>query len=70
VDEHHFMSEDELEEEWQLAKSKASAQPTGFESAKASAASWAGVAVGWTFVGVPLAWGILKTVEKAANLFR
>ena len=70
VDEHHFMSEDELEEEWQVAKSKATAQPTGFESAKASAASWFGVTIGWTGVGLPLAWGILKTVEKAATLFR
>jgi MFS family permease len=70
VDEHHFMSEDELEEEWQLAKSKTAPQPTGFESARASAASWFGVAVGWTAVGLPLAWGILKTVEKAATLFR
>jgi MFS family permease len=70
VDEHHFMSEDELEEEWQLAKGKGAATPTGFESAKASAASWLAVAAGWTFVGVPLAWGILKTVEKAVTLFR
>jgi MFS family permease len=71
VDKEHFMSEDELEAEWQLAKGKtAAAAPTGFESAKASAASWFGVAVGWTGVGLPLTWGILKTVEKAATLFR
>jgi MFS family permease len=71
VDKEHFMSEDELEAEWQLAKGKtATATPTGFESAKASAASWFGVAIGWTGVGLPLAWGILKTVEKAATLFR
>jgi hypothetical protein len=28
------------------------------------------VAAGWIFVGVPLAWGILQTVAKAASLFR
>jgi hypothetical protein len=71
VDEHHFMSEDELEEEWQLAKGQsAAAAPGGIESVKASAASWFGVAAGWTCVGAPLAWGILKTVEKAVTLFR
>ena len=70
VDKHHFMSEDELEEEWQLAHGQQPAAPVGFESAKASAASWLGVAVGWAAVGIPLAWGILKTVEKAATLFR
>jgi len=71
VDKHHFMSEDELEEEWQLTKGKAAATtPTGFESAKASATSWLGVATGWTCVGIPLAWGILKTVEKAVTLIR
>jgi hypothetical protein len=37
----------------------------GFEFAKARASSWVGVAVGF-----PLAWGIFKTVEKAATLFR
>lgn len=69
VDEHHFMSEDELEEEWQLAKPNTISTPTSFESAKASALSWLGVAAGWTAVGLPLTWGILKTVEKAATLF-
>ena len=33
-------------------------------------ASWIAVAAGWIFVGVPLAWGILQTVAKAASLFR
>lgn len=32
--------------------------------------SWVLVAIGWTLVGVPLAWGIWKTLEKAAVLFR
>jgi len=73
VDKKHFMGEDELEEEWQLirAKQAAAAKPDdSFESVKPSAASWAGVAVGWILVGLPLAWGILKTVEKASQLFQ
>jgi len=27
------------------------------------------VAIAWTLVGVPLAWGIWKTLQKAAVLF-
>lgn len=32
--------------------------------------NWILVAVAWTLVGVPLAWGIFKTLEKALVLFR
>ena len=72
VDQRHFMSEDELEEEWQLAKNKEAAvpQPTGIESTRPTAASWVTVATGWALVGVPLGWGIFKTVEKAAAFLR
>lgn len=34
-----------------------------------SGASWLLVAVAWVVVGVPLAWGIWKTLQKAAVLF-
>jgi MFS family permease len=73
VDKRHFMSEDELEEEWQLSRSKGAKPVEGVESAKSlrvSTASWAGVASAWAFVGVPLGWGILQTVNKAASLFK
>ncbi len=72
LDKRHFMSEDELEEEWQLSRMKkdTNGRPETEDSVKPSGASWAAVAVGWTAVGIPLAWGIAKTVEKAANLFR
>jgi hypothetical protein len=33
-------------------------------------ATWAAVVVAWTLVGVPLGWGIYKTLEKALILFR
>ena len=36
----------------------------------AQAGAWVQVAVAWTLVGVPLAWGIYKTLEKALVLFR
>ena len=31
---------------------------------------WIAVAVSWTLVGIPLAWGIWKSLVKAAILFR
>jgi hypothetical protein len=34
------------------------------------ASSWLTVAIAWTLVGLPLAWGIYKTLEKALILFR
>ncbi|HTD70299.1 MAG TPA: hypothetical protein VK647_07565 [Gemmatimonadales bacterium] len=35
-----------------------------------SPASWALVAVAWILVGIPLAWGIYKTLQTAVALFR
>ena len=70
VDKRHFMSEDELEEEWQMKPAKD--QPSKDEAVKSikpSAGSWVKVGVGWTLVGIPLMWGVLKCVETAANLF-
>lgn len=32
--------------------------------------SWLGVAIAWTMVGIPLAWGIFITLQKAAVLFK
>jgi len=68
VDKHHFMTEDELEEEWQVIRPKDDT-PAETVSPTSSGTSWFAVAVAWTLVGVPLAWGILKTVEKASTLF-
>jgi len=68
VDKHHFMTEDELEEEWQVIRPKDDT-PAETVSPTSSGMSWFAVAVAWTLVGVPLAWGILKTVEKASTLF-
>jgi hypothetical protein len=42
---------------------------TSNDSERPSAASWLMVAIAWTLVGVPLLWGILKTLEKARVLF-
>jgi MFS family permease len=70
VDKSHYMSDEELQAEWKLTRAPATTvAASGFESAKPARASWVGVAIGWTAVGLPLAWGIAKTVEKAATLF-
>jgi hypothetical protein len=31
--------------------------------------NWFAMAVAWTWVGIPLAWGVLSTLKKAAALF-
>ena len=36
---------------------------------KPSAASWIIVAVAWTLVGIPLAWGIYRTLQTAVKIF-
>jgi predicted signal transduction protein with EAL and GGDEF domain len=33
-------------------------------------ASWIAVALAWIAVGIPLLWGVLVTIKKAAPLFR
>jgi hypothetical protein len=38
-------------------------------SSKPGAANWALVAIAWTLVGVPLAWGVFMTFKKALPLF-
>jgi len=37
---------------------------------KPSPGSWALVAIAWTLVGIPLAWGIYRTLRTALALFR
>jgi hypothetical protein len=37
---------------------------------KATPSSWVLVAVAWTLVGIPLAWGIYRTLLTAVKLFR
>jgi hypothetical protein len=36
---------------------------------KPSAARWLLVAVAWTLVGIPLAWGIYRTLRTAVKIF-
>ena len=43
---------------------------TPIAATKASSSSWLLVAVAWTLVGIPLAWGIYRTLQTAVKLFR
>jgi hypothetical protein len=43
---------------------------TPIASIKPSFSSWVLVAVAWTLVGIPLAWGIYRTLQTAVKLFR
>lgn len=65
----HFMTDEQLEKESSHGHENGQT-PAEVKSVRPSAASWAGVAVGWVLVGVPLAWGIFKTFEKARCFFQ
>ena len=79
----HFMTDKELENERRTGRDTAvtthAAGPAEAPPAAPAAlpqawhpdrSSWITVAAAWTLIGIPLAWGILKTAEKAAALFR
>ena len=63
-----FMGTEELAKERQLGLNGAAV--TVCKSAPPAAVSWLAVAFAWAAVGLPLAWGIFKTVEKASAFFR
>jgi MFS family permease len=70
-----FMSDAELAEERRLAHERAQVSPGGQGStinneSGAATAMPAKVALAWLAVGLPLAWGVWVTVQKALILFR
>ncbi len=42
---------------------------TPVDQSKPSASSWVLVAIAWTLVGIPLAWGIFRTLRTAVKIF-
>jgi MFS family permease len=66
-----FMTEEELAAERRLAHEKAEAATAEIKGATAVAtpSSPAIVALLWLFVGIPLAWGVYVTLQKAFVLF-
>ncbi len=63
----YFMSEQELEAERKLAHERSLSMVGGPVSQAVS--NPALVVVAWLFVGIPLAWGVWITLQKAAALF-
>ena len=66
----HFMTPEELAHEKKLAHEKASASEVGgnaYGSAVHSNPLW--VVFAWTAVGIPLAWGIYRTLQSAGKFF-
>src|SRR5262249_20572784 len=70
VADHHFMTEEELERARQAAHDTA-ARANGVRSASDDEPTPSGLVVlVWLLVGVPIAWGVWITLEKAWVLFR
>ena len=66
-----FMSEAELAEEKRLAHDRAAAVEAGAGHLATSAAPTSALAIigAWTLVGIPLAWGVYRTLLGAAKFF-
>ena len=65
----HFMSAEELAHEKQLAHEKASASEVGQTHAGAVHTNPMWVVLAWTAVGIPLAWGIYRTLQSVGKFF-
>ena len=67
-----FMTDDELAAERKLAHEKTLADAAGAEAVgpAATPSSPALLVMFWLFVGIPLAWGVYVTLQKAFILFR
>jgi MFS family permease len=63
----YFMTEQELEAERKLAHERALSSAGG--AASLAVSNPALVVAAWLFVGIPLAWGVWVTLQKAAALF-
>ena len=64
-----FMSEAELAEERRLAHDRAMASEVNRSDAAFHRSSPAVVALAWAVVGIPLAWGVYRTLISAAKFF-
>ena len=65
----HFMSDAELAIEKKLAHEKVMASEVGSGSGATDAVSPVVVALAWAAVGIPLAWGVYRTLLSAAKFF-
>ena len=65
----HFMTPEELAHEKQLAHEKASASEVGSAQGGPTHTNPLWVVFAWTAVGIPLAWGIYRTVLSVSKFF-
>jgi len=65
----HFMTPEELAHEKQLAHEKASASEVGTAQGGPTHTNPLWVVFAWTAVGIPLAWGIYRTVLSVSKFF-
>ena len=65
----HFMSEAELAHEKKLAHERAAASEVGSGSGQAMVTSSLTVMLAWAAVGIPLAWGVYKTLINVGKFF-
>jgi MFS family permease len=71
LDSKWFMSDEELDEERRLAHEKAetAAAVTDASNARTEVTPIAKVWLAWAAVGIPLAWGVYRTLQSAAKFF-
>jgi hypothetical protein len=65
----HFMTASELAEEKRLAHDRAKASEVGKSQKGYHATQSATVALAWAAVGIPLAWGVYRTLISAGKFF-
>ncbi|MFG6489656.1 OFA family MFS transporter [Roseateles sp. BYS78W] len=65
----HFMSDEELAHEKKLAHERAVAAEVGSGAGQAAATSGVTVLLAWAAVGIPLAWGVYKTLISVGKFF-
>ena len=65
----HFMTEAELAQEQKLARERAAAAEVGRGAGQAAATSPVTVVLAWAVVGLPLAWGVYKTLINVGKFF-
>ncbi|MCE4554182.1 OFA family MFS transporter [Pelomonas cellulosilytica] len=69
VDARHFMSDEELAQEKKLARERAAASEAGMVAGTSAATSPVIVVLAWAAVGIPLAWGVYKTLINVGKFF-
>lgn len=69
VDQKHFMTPEELEEEKRLAHEKSVENNTDGAIVQTAPSSPVVIALAWLAVGLPLAWGVYRTLLSAGKFF-